>query len=109
MDGGETLSVNILAVVNQHKISRKRMAHVQARNVGVLKSPAKNGEYDQLPIAVVAEELGVNMSAVRNLIWSGEVEPSDTSNESSKDRVSRAQLERAIEVRPVDITGFAKA
>jgi hypothetical protein len=56
------------------------------------------GEYDELPAAVVAEELGLSLDQVNSMLWGGELEPSDTSEGSKRDRISRAELERALEV-----------
>jgi phosphate uptake regulator len=50
-----------------------------------------------LPTAVVAEELGLSIGLVEALIQYGEIEPTDTSEESRRDRVSRDELARVIE------------
>ena len=55
------------------------------------------GEYDSLPAAVVAEELGLSIGLVLSLIYCGEIEPTDKSGESAGDRVSRDELARVIE------------
>src|SRR4030095_4462734 len=56
------------------------------------------GEYDSLPAAVIAEELGLSIGVVESLIHCGEIEPTDTSDESKRDRVSRDELARGIEI-----------
>jgi hypothetical protein len=56
------------------------------------------GEYAELPAAVVAEELGLSLDQVNSMLRGGELDPSDTSEGSKNDRVSRAELERALEV-----------
>jgi hypothetical protein len=63
--------------------------------LSVLNDP---GEYDELPVAVVAEELGLSLDKVNSMLRSGELEPSDTCDEPTKDRISRAELERALDV-----------
>jgi hypothetical protein len=52
------------------------------------------GEYESLPAAVVAEELGLSIGLVEALIQCGEIEPTNTSEESKRDRVSRDELAR---------------
>lgn len=56
------------------------------------------GEYEELPFAVVAEELGITADKVSLLVSLRELEPSDTSEGSKEDRVTRAELERALEI-----------
>jgi len=65
------------------------------RELSALNDP---GEYDELPIAVVAEELGLTSDKVHQLISGGDVEPSDTSEDSPRDRIMRAELERIIDL-----------
>jgi hypothetical protein len=62
------------------------------QELSILNDP---GEYDELPVALVAEELGVSSEKISSLLRGGELEQSD---ESKKDYVSRAELERALEV-----------
>lgn len=56
------------------------------------------GEYEELPVAVVAEELGISSDKVIAMLRGGELEPSEAGEESRRDRVSRAELERALDV-----------
>jgi hypothetical protein len=51
------------------------------------------GEYNELPIAVVADELGLTMNRVSLLIGGSEIEASDESQEF----VTRDELARAVE------------
>jgi hypothetical protein len=53
------------------------------------------GEYDELPLSIVAEELGVTTPDLQLLIGMEEIEPSE---EVYKDRLSRAEIERALEI-----------
>jgi hypothetical protein len=63
--------------------------------LSVLNDP---GEYDELPAAVIAEELGLSLGDVSTMLHSGELEPSGTGDESKRDRITRAELERALEL-----------
>lgn len=56
------------------------------------------GEYEELPPAIIAEELGLTLDEVSSMIYRGELEPSDTSEDSKKNRVDRAELERALDI-----------
>lgn len=56
------------------------------------------GEYEELPLAVIAEELGITAENVRLLVGLRELEPSDTGEDSKEDRITRAELERALEI-----------
>jgi hypothetical protein len=49
------------------------------------------GEYDELPAAVVADELGLTRGQVRMLIWLGEVA---ATGRVAHERIGRAELER---------------
>lgn len=49
------------------------------------------GEYAELAVATVADELGLTCKQVRNLIKSGEIEATGT---AAHERVSRAEMER---------------
>jgi hypothetical protein len=53
------------------------------------------GEYDELPVAVVADELGLTSEQVRNLIRLGEIE---ASGKAAHERICRAELERVAVV-----------
>jgi hypothetical protein len=55
------------------------------------------GEYDELPAAVVADELGLRLDQVKHLIRLGEVEAAGS---RAHPRVSRAELERLAQLRP---------
>jgi len=63
--------------------------------LSILDEPDK---YDELPFAVVADQLGISIGEVKTLVWGGELEPSDLSYESKRDRVARAEIERAQEI-----------
>jgi hypothetical protein len=56
------------------------------------------GEYEELPFAVVAEELGITADNVRLLVGLRELEPSETGEGSKEDRITRAELEQALEI-----------
>jgi hypothetical protein len=71
----------------------ERLAELEDE-LSILNDP---GEYDSLPAAVVAEELGLSIGLVESLIYCGEIEPTDKSGESAGDRVSRDELARVIE------------
>src|SRR4051812_42303754 len=49
------------------------------------------GEYDELPVAVVADELGLTYEQVRGLIRIGEIE---ATGKTAHERISRGELER---------------
>jgi len=51
------------------------------------------GEYDELPAAVVADELGLTRAQVRTLIRLGEIE---ASGRPAHERISRAELEQIV-------------
>jgi hypothetical protein len=70
-----------------------RLAKLE-EELSILNDP---GEYDSLPAAVIAEELGLSTGVVESLIHCGEIEPTDTGEESARDRVSRDELARVIE------------
>jgi hypothetical protein len=53
------------------------------------------GEYNEMPLSVVAEELGVTTADLQMLIRMEEIEPSE---EVFKDRLCRAELERVLEI-----------
>jgi hypothetical protein len=56
------------------------------------------GEYEELPFAVVAEELGITADKVSLLISLREIEPSSTGEDSKRDRIARAEMEWALEI-----------
>lgn len=58
------------------------------------------GEYDELPAAVVADELGLRLDQIRRLIRLGEVE---TAGPHARPRLSRAELERMARLGPVTL------
>jgi hypothetical protein len=62
--------------------------------LSVLECP---GEYDELPAAVVADELGLRLDQIMRLISLGEVE---ASGPRARPRVSRAELERLARLGP---------
>jgi hypothetical protein len=49
------------------------------------------GEYDELPVAVIADEIGLRLDQVRQLIRLGEVE---AAGRRAHERVNRRELER---------------
>jgi hypothetical protein len=53
------------------------------------------GEYYELPVAIVADELGLSIAEVRQLIYSNEIE---ASGRSPHERVNRDELGRAAEL-----------
>lgn len=53
------------------------------------------GEYDDLPLSVVADELGLGLGRVRSLIRLGEIE---ANGKSPRQRVSRQELARILEI-----------
>jgi hypothetical protein len=55
------------------------------------------GEYEQLPIAVVADELGLRINQIRSLIKLGEI---DGNGPHAHERVSREELARLSELGP---------
>ncbi len=53
------------------------------------------GEYEELPIAVVADELGLEYAQVRNLIKRGEIR---AAGRAAHERINRSELERIAAV-----------
>jgi hypothetical protein len=53
------------------------------------------GEYDELPVAIVADELGLRLDQVKQLIKLGDLE---TTGRRAHERVSRGELERLAEL-----------
>lgn len=71
----------------------EKIAELDAE-LSILNDP---GEYEELPFAVVAEELGVSVSAVGLIVGSlRELEPID--EDARHDRVTRSELDRIFEI-----------
>lgn len=62
------------------------------------------GEYNELPVAIVADELGLTYKQVRSLIKSGEIE---ASGRAAHERISREELERIAAVGPTELLRLA--
>lgn len=76
--------------------SKRRRAEKVADLDAELSILGDPGEYDELPFAVVAEELGVSASTVGTIVSClRELEPVD--DEARQDRVTRAELDRIFE------------
>jgi hypothetical protein len=71
----------------QLKRTRELISELESE-LSVLDCP---GEYDELPIAIVADELGIRYEQVRGLIKLGEIE---ATGRAAHERISRGELER---------------
>lgn len=60
--------------------------------LSILEEP---GEYDELPAAIVADELGLSLSQITKLIKNGEI---ITSGRQAHERISRQELERLAKI-----------
>lgn len=69
--------------------------------LSVLRCP---GEYNELPVAIVADELGLTYRQVRNLIKSGEIE---AAGRAAHERVSREELARVAGLGPAELLRLA--
>lgn len=63
------------------------------------------GEYDELPVAIVADELGLSLSQMYMLIKSGEI---ITSGRHAHERISRRELERLAKISVYEILHQSK-
>ena len=62
------------------------------------------GEYDELPAAVVADELGLSLKHVRSLIKLGEIE---ATGKQAHERIGRRELERLVLLSPTELNRLA--
>lgn len=74
-----------------YKYQRKRAAQLIAELEDELSMLSCPGEYAELAVATVADELGLTYKQVRNLIKLGEIEATGS---PAHERVSRAEMER---------------
>lgn len=90
-----TKSLKDYKVPHHYEQSRRTwegLAYLLERELSALSEP---GEYDQLPMAVVADELGLTIDQVRAFIGGGEIE---AEGKSGYERIARKELERLAEV-----------
>lgn len=73
----------------QQRRVRELISELEAE-LSILNCP---GEYNELPVAVVADELGLAYDQVRRLIKSGEIE---ARGKTAHELISRAELERIV-------------
>jgi hypothetical protein len=76
-----------------YKYQRRRAQELLVELEGELSALECPGEYSELAVATVADELGITCSQVRYLIKSGEIE---ATGKAGHERVSRAELERSV-------------
>jgi hypothetical protein len=74
-----------------YRYQQRRARELLADLEGELSALACPGEYDELSVATVADELGLTCNQVRSLIKSGEIEASGS---AGHERVSRVEMER---------------
>lgn len=75
----------------QSKRSRELISDLE-NELSMLDCP---GEYDELPAAVVADELGISYEQVRRLIKLGEI---TATGKKAHERISRGELERVVTI-----------
>jgi hypothetical protein len=63
--------------------------------LGELSALEEPGEYDELPVAIIADELGLRLDQVRQMIKLGEIE---AAGRRAHERVCRVELERLTEM-----------
>lgn len=78
---------------NIYRRQLKRSRELISELEGELLILDDTGEYDELPSAVVADELGLKCEQVRSLIKLGEIA---ATGDSAHERISRGELERII-------------
>jgi hypothetical protein len=74
-----------------YKYQRRRAAQLITALEEELSMLSCPGEYDELAVATVADELGLTWKQVRSLIKSGEI---DATGNAAHERVSRSEMER---------------
>jgi hypothetical protein len=74
-----------------YKYQQRRARELVADLEGELSALECPGEFDELPGATVADEIGLTSCQVRNLIKSGEIE---ATGNAGHERISRAEMER---------------
>ena len=87
------------------KYQRRRAQELVADLEGELSALDCPGEYNELAVATVADELGITCSQVRYLIKSGEIE---ATGNAGHERVSRAELERSVALGAAQLLGRAR-
>lgn len=83
---------------------RRRVQELADELEGELSILQCPGEYNELPVAIVADELGLTYRQVRNLIKSGEIE---AAGRAAHERVSREELARVASLGPAELLRLA--
>lgn len=88
------------ATEGARKYQRRRADELAAALEEELSMLACPSEYDEMPGATVADELGLTLKQVRMLIKTGEIE---ASGRAGHERVGRAEMERVVALGAVEL------
>jgi hypothetical protein len=85
----------------QQRRARELVADLESE-LSALECP---GEFDELPVATVADEMGITCNQVRHLIKLGEIE---ATGNAGHERVSREELERITALGAAELLLFSR-